>query len=82
MLAADGTQADPGVKIVTPSVLAGEAMAWFKAQERAGHVEDFDGFRASLVSERNELDLTRVDQLFGPALTRELVTVATKFAFR
>ncbi len=82
MLAADGTNADPGVKIVTPSVLKGEALAWFQRMERAGHVEDFEAFRASLVSERNAEDLTRVDQLMEPMLTRELVTIATKIAFR
>lgn len=80
-LADDGTQFAPGVKVITPSVLEGEALAWFRAREREGHVEGFEAFRTALVSERNAGDPTRLDTLLAPNLVNELVTIATKFAF-
>lgn len=80
-LADDGTQVNPGVKVVTPSVIAGEALAWYETKMHEGHVEDFESFRATLAASRPS-DPTRVDMLQEPNLTNELVTIATLFAFR
>lgn len=80
-LADDGTQVGPGARVITPSVIEAEALAWFREKEREGHVEDFDAFRASLVAERNASDPTRLDALLAPNIVNELVTIATKVAF-
>lgn len=82
MLVDDGTQVDPGVPVVSPSVLKGEALVWFRDKERSGHVEDFEAFKASLIAERPDGDAERLNTVLGPNLSNELVTIATKFAFR
>lgn len=82
LLADDGTEVDPGVPVVTPSTLKSEALAWFRERERGGYVEDFEAFRASLLAERPDGDAERVDVLMEPNLINELVTVASKIAFR
>lgn len=81
-VADDGTQFDPGMKVVTPSVIRGDALAWFREMESAGRVEDFDSFKEALVVDRNASDVNRVDVLNPPDLINELVTIATRFAFR
>ncbi|MEQ9080825.1 MAG: phage tail sheath subtilisin-like domain-containing protein [Sandaracinaceae bacterium] len=82
MLADDGTDFDPGAPVVTPSTLKSEALAWFRERERTAHVEDFDAFRESLLAERPSGDAERIDVLMEPNLINELVTIATKIAFR
>jgi phage tail sheath gpL-like len=82
MLADDGTVVDPGVKVITPSVIAGEALAWYQEKMREGHVDNFDGFRAALAASRPSGDPTRIDLMTEPSFTNELVTIATKMAFR
>lgn len=82
LLGDDDTIVDPGVRLVTPSVLRGEALAWFQRMQRRGLVEDFAQFRETLAALRPAGDPTRVDMLVEPNLTNELVTIATKFAFR
>ena len=81
-LADDGTVVDPGVPVVTPSVLRGEALAWYRLKIRQGHAEDFDAFAASLSAQRPSGDPERVDIVQEPNVTNELVTIATLFNFR
>lgn len=81
-LADDGVQVDPGVKVVTPSVIRGEAIAWFIEMERAGRVENFEQFKADLSVARDANDPERVNVVSPPDLSNELVTLATRFAFR
>lgn len=81
-VADDGTQFDPGTKVVTPSVIRGDAVAWFREMESAGRVEGFEAFKNALVVDRNANDVNRIDVLERPDLINELVTIATRFAFR
>jgi phage tail sheath gpL-like len=81
-VADDGTQVGPGVKVVTPSDIRGEALVWFREMERAGRVEDFEQFKAQLVAMRDPNDPERINTIHPPDLINELVTIASLFAFR
>lgn len=70
------------MKVVTPSVIRGEAIAWFIEMERAGRVENFEQFKADLSVARDANDPERVNVVSPPDLSNELVTLATRFAFR
>lgn len=79
-LADDGTNIQPGVKILTPSTIRAEALAWAREKEAEGLIERIDEFKGRLQAVRNGAD--RVDVLITPDLVNELVTIATSMAFR
>ena len=80
-LADDGTRFGAGQAVVTPKVMAAEALAWFRDLEELGIVEDFDSFKAALVIERNVTDRNRLDMLLPPDLVNSLLVAATKVEF-
>jgi phage tail sheath gpL-like len=81
-LADDGTRFGAGQAVVTPSIMKGEAVAWFKEMETLGLVEGIDQFKADLVVERNVADRNRLDILLPPDLINQLVVTATNVQFR
>lgn len=81
-LANDGTRLAPGQAIMTPKLGKAEAVAWFRAMEELGLVENFDAFKADLVVERNATDPNRLDFLLPPDLINQLVVTAAKIQFR
>jgi len=81
-VADDGTQFDPETKVVTPSVIRGEAVAWFGQMEKRGRVENKEAFKAALVVDRAAGNVNRIEVLNPPDLINELVDIATRFAFR
>lgn len=78
----DGTNFEPGAAVVTPSVIRGEALAWFREMERASHVEDFEQFKKDLKVERDANDPNRLNLVLVPNLVNGLGVIATQFAFR
>lgn len=81
-LADDGTNFAPGSKVVTPSVIRGEALAWFREMEFATHVEGFEQFKNDLVVARNAGDPNRLDLVLNPDLVNQLGVIATQIGFR
>ena len=82
LVADDGTLIAEGSRITTPTRIKAEAVAWFGEKLRAGLVEKAADFKAALIAERNLTDPTRVDMIITPDLVNELVTLATKLAFK
>lgn len=80
-LANDGTRYGAGQAVVTPSVMKGECIAWFRDCEERGLVENFDAFKASLVVERNASDPNRLDVLLPPDLINSLIVTAAQIQF-
>jgi len=78
----DGTQVDPGVKLMTPTLVKANALAWFKAGERLGILENFDQFKDDLVALRDEIDVNRVNALIKPDYINKFGVIATVAAFR
>ena len=79
-VANDGTRIAPGQKIATPATIKAEALAWFRDMEDAGLVENGDEFKRRLSSVRDQPE--RIASLLTPDLVNELVTLATRLAFR
>jgi len=80
-LADDGTRADPGQPILTPSGGKAEALMWFREMEGLGLVEGYEQFEAELVVERNETDANRLDFLMPPDLMNQLIVTAARMQF-
>lgn len=81
-LADDGTRYGPGQVVVTPKLMAAEAINRFRDWEQMGLVENADQFKADLISERNASDPNRLDMLLPPDLINQLRIVANKIQFR
>lgn len=80
-VADDGQRFTAGQSIVSPSVMKGEAIAWFQNMQDLGLVEGLDQFKADLVVQRNESDPNRIDILLPPDLINQLVVVAAQIQF-
>ena len=60
-LAGDSVNVGPGQVVITPKVAAAEAIARFALWEAAGLVEDFDFFKANLITERDPQDVNAMN---------------------
>lgn len=80
-LASDGTRFGAGQSIVTPKIMKGECMAWFRAMEELGLVEGGDQFKRDLVVERNSTDPNRLDVLLPPDIINQLIVTGVKIGF-
>ena len=81
-LADDSYPVEPGQAIATPSVIKAEAIALAGDWLKAGLIENLDDFKAGLVSERNAVDVNRVDQLLQPDIINNLMIIACKIQFK
>lgn len=81
-LADDSYPVEPGQAIATPSVLKAEAIALAGDWLKAGLIENLDDFKSTIVSERNALDVNRVDQLLQPDIINNLMIIACKIQFK
>lgn len=81
-LADDSYPVEPGQAIATPSILKAEAIALAGDWLKAGLIENLDDFKAGLVSERNALDVNRLDQLLQPDIINNLMIIACKIQFK
>lgn len=81
-LASDGSKFGSGQPIVTPSIMRGEAVAWFSEMEHLGLVEGIKLFKSELVVERNAGNANRIDVSLPPDLINQLMVTATKIQFR
>ena len=81
-LLGDDAQPSPGVAVVQPRTIRAESLALHAEWELAGHVQDFDGFKASLIVEIDESDPSRVNMVMSPKVCGEFMTLATRIDFR
>ena len=81
-LADDSYEVRGGSAIVTPKVIASEALALAKDWYAAGLVENIDDFKNSMVTERNAMDVNRIDQLLRPDIINNLMVIAAKIQFK
>lgn len=81
MLADDGTRITAGSNTVTPSMLKGEIIGIYRAQEGL-LVENVDEAAAATVVERNADDPSRVDMQITPDLVNALRIVAVRTSFK
>jgi phage tail sheath gpL-like len=81
-LANDGTRFGAGQPIVTPKIMAAEAVTWFQEMEELGLVEDVSQFKTDLVVQRNSQNVNRLDVLSPPNLINQLTVVAALVQFR
>lgn len=77
----DGSDFEPGIAVVTPSVVKAEIINKFKEWERKALVEGFTQFKDELIVERNADNPNRLDVLMSPDLVNQLRVVATKIQF-
>ena len=81
-LADDSYPVEAGQAIATPTVIKAEAVALASDWLKAGLIENLDDFKEGIVSERNALDVNRVDQLLQPDIINNLMVIACKIQFK
>ena len=80
-LADDGTRADPGQPLMTPSVARAATISKFREWEAKALVEDADAFKETLIVCRNADDRDRLDIGLNPDLVNRLRVVAGRLQF-
>ncbi len=81
-LAKNSTRFAPGQAIVTPSIIKGELLTLYKALEYQGIVQDFEGYKKSLIVELDENNKTRINYQDSPQFINGLIITAGKIQFR
>ena len=80
-LADDGTRFGPGQPVITPNGLRDEIIAWFRAMQTRGLVEDFAGFKEGLIVERDAADRNRLNASLPTNLVNQFRAAGVKIAF-
>lgn len=80
-LANDGAFVPPGQSYITPGIARTEAVAWARAMERKGLIENIDQFKNDLVVIRNPEDPDRLDFVLPPDLVNQFVVGAAQMQF-
>ena len=81
-LAGDNANFAPGQAIVTPSIIKGELLTLYKTLEYQGIVQDFDGYKKSLIVTLDTSNKTRINYQDSPQFVNGLIIVAGKIQFR
>ena len=81
-LAKDGTKFARGQVIVTPSMLKTELIALYRDLEYNGIVQDFDGYKKSLIVELDDTNKQRANYQDSPQFVNGLIITAGKVQFR
>ncbi|WP_281628966.1 phage tail sheath subtilisin-like domain-containing protein [Vibrio sp. St2] len=81
-VAKDGTKFAPGQVIVTPSMFKSELLALYRELEYQGIVQDFDGYKKSLIVELDQTNKQRINYQDSPQFVNGLIIVAGKIQFR
>ena len=80
-LADDGVAYGAGQAIITPKAAKGELLALYRQLADLGWVEDYDGYKATLIVERDISDRNRLNFSDQPNLVNQLRVVAGKTQF-
>lgn len=81
-LAKDGTNFAPGQVIATPSMIKGELLTLYKALEYQGIVQDFEGYKKSLIVNLDASNKSRINYQDSPQFINGLIITAGKIQFR
>ncbi|GIC79504.1 phage tail sheath subtilisin-like domain-containing protein [Moritella sp. F3] len=81
-LAKDGTNFAPGQAIATPSMIKGELLTLYRSLEYKGIVQDFEGYKKSLIVELDDTNKARINYLDSPQFINGLIITAGKIQFR
>lgn len=81
-VAKDGSRFAPGQVIVTPSMFKSELLALYRELEYQGIVQDFDGYKKSLIVELDATNKQRINYQDSPQFVNGLIIVAGKIQFR
>lgn len=81
-VAKDGTKFAPGQVIVTPSMFKSELLSLYRELEYQGIVQDFDGYKKSLIVELDQTNKQRINYQDSPQFVNGLIIVAGKIQFR
>ena len=81
-VAKDGTKFAKGQPIVTPTMFKAKLLTLYRDLEYQGIVQDFDGYKKSLIVELDEINKQRVNYQDSPQFVNGLIIVAGKIQFR
>ncbi|MFS1905517.1 phage tail sheath subtilisin-like domain-containing protein [Vibrio lentus] len=81
-VAKDGTKFAKGQPIVTPTMFKAKLLTLYRDLEYQGIVQDFDGYKKSLIVELDETNKQRVNYQDSPQFVNGLIIVAGKIQFR
>ncbi|TKG00223.1 phage tail sheath subtilisin-like domain-containing protein [Vibrio sp. F13] len=81
-VAKDGTKFAKGQPIVTPTMFKTKLLTLYRDLEYQGIVQDFDGYKKSLIVELDETNKQRVNYQDSPQFVNGLIIVAGKIQFR
>ncbi|CAH7125704.1 Phage tail protein [Vibrio chagasii] len=81
-VAKDGTKFAKGQAIVTPTMFKTELLVLYRELEYQGIVQDFEGYKRSLIVELDENNKQRINYQDSPQFVNGLVIVAGKIQFR
>lgn len=81
-VAKDGTKFAAGQVIVTPSMFKTELLTLYRELELQGIVQDFDGYKKSLIVELDKNNKQRINYQDSPQFVNGLMIVAGKIQFR
>ncbi|ODS09732.1 phage tail sheath subtilisin-like domain-containing protein [Vibrio scophthalmi] len=81
-LAKDGTSFAPGQAIVTPSEIHGALLSLYKDLEQQGIVQDYDGYKKTLIVRLDPNNAARINYQDSPQFVNGLIITAGKIQFR
>lgn len=81
-LAKDGSKFSPGQAVVTPAIIKGELLALYRELEHKAIVQDFDGYKSSLIVELDTDNKSRINILDSPQFVNGMLIYAGKVQFR
>jgi len=81
-LAADGTRFAPGQAVVTPSIIKAELMALYTELEYRAIVQDFEGYKESLIVGLDPSNPSRINVQDSPKFVNGMIIYAGKIQFR
>ncbi|MEZ8321445.1 phage tail sheath subtilisin-like domain-containing protein [Vibrio splendidus] len=81
-VAKDGTKFAKGQPIVTPTMFKAKLLTLYRDLEYQGIVQDFEGYKKSLIVELDETNKQRVNYQDSPQFVNGLIIVAGKIQFR
>jgi len=81
-LAADSARVSAGQSVMQPKVARAELLSLYLEEEDKGWVQDYDGYKASLIVEINATDPNRLDIQDSPKLVSALRVHAQQIQFR
>lgn len=81
-LADDTARVAPGQPIMQPKLAKAELLVLYDAMEAKGWVQDYEGYKATLLSEVNADDPTRLDIYDSPKLVGQTRVIAVHNEFR